>query len=106
MMMITIIIIYYRRLVLLRFGIVRTRYTFCNFRRFVRIPYVLSHYTFYRYIGTFYPLDVLSLYVLQRWASAILVRTSAIPQYCGQLNRLRNCGLKKVAELRLRTFKI
>jgi hypothetical protein len=42
----------------------------------------------------------------QRWASAILVRTSAIPQYCGQPKRLRNCGLKKVAELRLRTFKI
>ncbi len=41
-----------------------------------------------------------------RWASAILVRTSAIPQYCGIPNRLRNCGLKKVAELRLRTFKI
>jgi hypothetical protein len=38
--------------------------------------------------------------------SAILVRTSAIPQYCGVPNRLRNCGLKKVAELRLRTFKI
>ncbi len=31
---------------------------------------------------------------------------SATPQYCGQPNRLRNCGLKKVAELRLRTFKI
>jgi hypothetical protein len=42
----------------------------------------------------------------QRWASAILVRPSAIPQYCGQSKRLRNCGLKKVAELRLRTFKI
>jgi hypothetical protein len=44
--------------------------------------------------------------VFQRWASAILVRTSAIPQYCGLTIRLRNCGLKKVAELRLRTFKI
>jgi hypothetical protein len=43
---------------------------------------------------------------MQRWASAILVRTSAIPQYCGLLNRLRNCGIKKVAELQLRTFKI
>jgi hypothetical protein len=32
----------------------------------------------------------------QRWASAILVRTSAIPQYCGQPNRLRNCRLKKL----------
>ncbi len=32
----------------------------------------------------------------QRWASAILVRTSAIPQYCRQPNRLRNCGLKKL----------
>jgi hypothetical protein len=42
----------------------------------------------------------------QRWASAILVRTSAIPQYCGLPNRLRNCGLKKVAELPLRTFTI
>jgi hypothetical protein len=42
---------------------------------------------------------------MQRWASAILVCTSAIPQYCGLPNRLRNCGLKKVAELRLRTFK-
>ncbi len=31
---------------------------------------------------------------------------SATPQYCGQPNRLRSCGLKKVAELRLRTFKI
>ncbi len=30
----------------------------------------------------------------QRWASAILVRTSAIPQYCGLQNRLRNCGQK------------
>ncbi len=28
------------------------------------------------------------------------------PQYCGQPNRLRSCGLKKVAELWLRTFKI
>ncbi len=45
-------------------------------------------------------------YDRQRWASAILVRTSAIPQYCGQPNRLRNCRLKKVAELRLRNFKI
>jgi hypothetical protein len=42
----------------------------------------------------------------QRWASATLVRTSAIPQYCRQPNWLRNCGLKKVAEMRLRTFKI
>ncbi len=25
----------------------------------------------------------------------MLVRTSAIPQYCGQLKRLQNCGLKK-----------
>ncbi len=32
----------------------------------------------------------------QRWASAILVRTSAIPHYCGQPKRLRNCGLKKL----------
>ncbi len=30
---------------------------------------------------------------------------SATPQYCGLPNRLRSCGLKKVAELRLRTFK-
>ncbi len=42
----------------------------------------------------------------QQWASAILVRTSAILQYCGQAIWLRNCGLKKVAELRLQTFKI
>ncbi len=42
----------------------------------------------------------------QSWASAIQVRTSATPQYCGQPNRLRSCGLKKVAELRLLTFKI
>jgi hypothetical protein len=34
--------------------------------------------------------------IVQRWASAILVRTSAIPQYCGQPKRLRNCGLKKL----------
>jgi hypothetical protein len=31
---------------------------------------------------------------------------SATPQYCGQPNRLQSCGLKKVAELRLRTFTI
>ncbi len=31
---------------------------------------------------------------------------SATPQYCGQPNWLRSCGLKKVAELRLRTLKI
>ncbi len=37
-------------------------------------------------------------------ASAILVCTSAILLYCREPNRLRNCGLKKVAELRLRTF--
>jgi hypothetical protein len=33
--------------------------------------------------------------MFKRWASAILVRTSAIPQYCGQPNRLRtkkSCG--------------
>ncbi len=35
-------------------------------------------------------------YCIQRWASATLVRTSAIPQYCGQPNWLRNCGLKKL----------
>ncbi len=46
------------------------------------------------------------VYCHQRWASAILVRTSAIPQYCGQAIRLRNCGLKKVAKLRFPTFKI
>ncbi len=40
---------------------------------------------------------------LQRWASAILVRTSAIPQYFGQSKLLQNCGLKKVAELQSRT---
>jgi hypothetical protein len=32
----------------------------------------------------------------QRWASPILVCTSAIPQYCGQPKRLRNCELKKL----------
>jgi hypothetical protein len=42
---------------------------------------------------------------LQRWASAILVRTSAIPQYFGQSKRLQNCGLKKVAELQLQISK-
>ncbi len=42
----------------------------------------------------------------QRWESAILVRNSAISQYCGQPKRLRNCGLKKVSELWLRTFNI
>ncbi len=31
---------------------------------------------------------------------------SATLQYCGQPNRLRSCGLKKVAELLLQTFKI
>ncbi len=36
------------------------------------------------------------MYRYQRWASAILVRTSAIPQYCGLPNRLRNRGLKKL----------
>ncbi len=46
------------------------------------------------------------LHCYQRWATAIWVRTSATPQYCGQPNRLRSCGLKKVAELWLRTFKI
>ncbi len=40
----------------------------------------------------------------QRRASAVLFRNSAILQRTK--NRLRNCGLKKVAELRLRTFKI
>ncbi len=35
------------------------------------------------------------VYCHQRWASAIFVGTSAIPQYCGQAIRLRNCGLKK-----------
>ncbi len=44
--------------------------------------------------------------VYQRWASAIWIRTSATPQYCGQPNRLRSCGIKKVAELWLPTFKI
>jgi hypothetical protein len=42
----------------------------------------------------------------QRWASAIVACTSAIPQYFGPTNRLRNCGLEKVVELQLRTFKI
>jgi hypothetical protein len=32
--------------------------------------------------------------VFQRWAFAILVLTSAIPQYCRLPNRLRNCGKK------------
>ncbi len=40
----------------------------------------------------------------QRWDSAILVRTFAIPQYSEQPKR--NCRLKKVAELQLPTFKI
>ncbi len=31
---------------------------------------------------------------------------TASPQYCGTLNQWRSCGLKKIAELRLRTFKI
>jgi hypothetical protein len=35
---------------------------------------------------------------VQRWASVILIFTSAIPQYCGQPKRLQNWGLKKVAE--------
>jgi hypothetical protein len=42
---------------------------------------------------------------LQRWASAIQVLISATPQHCGQPNRLLSWGLKKVVELRLRTFK-
>jgi hypothetical protein len=37
---------------------------------------------------------------------AILVRTSAIPQYCWQPKQLQNYRLKKVVELRLWTFKI
>jgi hypothetical protein len=42
------------------------------------------------------------VYLYQRWA----FRNFYSPQYCGQPKRLRNCGLKKVAELRFRTFKI
>jgi hypothetical protein len=38
------------------------------------------------------------IYKYQKWASAILVRTSAIPQYCGQPNQLQNCRLKIVAD--------
>jgi hypothetical protein len=49
---------------------------------------------------------IISIHEHQRWASAILVRTSATLQYCAQTNRLRSCGLKKVAELRLQAFKI
>ncbi len=44
--------------------------------------------------------------IFQRWAYLILVRTSAIPQYCGQIYWLQNCGLEKVGELQLQTFKI
>jgi hypothetical protein len=46
---------------------------------------------------------IVIIYLRQRWAFAFLVRTSAIYRL---LNRLRNCGLKKVTELRLRTVRI
>jgi hypothetical protein len=40
------------------------------------------------------------------WASAILFRVSALPQYCRQPNRMQKCGPDKGAELRSQTFKI
>ncbi len=76
--------------------------------------YILKGQHICTFVYTVIPFSYIGIYIFHIHAyilyvylsSAILVRTSAIPQYCGQPKRLRNCGLKKVAVLRLLTFNI